>query len=248
MPKGELFKKSICSVISFFGLADDCILRKAAFVFCAIMAFCGQTYSQIQREYVYLNDRILATEAQPLPGIWENTDIGSVGLAGSASYLGGTYTVMGSGADIWGAADAFQFAYIQSTGNMTITARVVSQTNTDPWARAGVMIRNGTGSNVAHAFTAITPSNGLDFVRRTTAGGTSTRTAGPSGSVPYWVRLQRSGSTFTSYVSTNGTSWTTVGSVSITMASSVYVGLAVTAHNNAAICTVTFDNVTITSP
>jgi len=46
-----------------------------------------------------------------LPSPWQNQDVGSTGLAGSASYSAGTFTVGGSGADIWGAADAFQYVY-----------------------------------------------------------------------------------------------------------------------------------------
>ena len=63
-------------------------------------------------------------------------------------------------------------------------------------------------------------------------------------SAPYWVRLVRSGNTFTSYRSSDGVNWTTVGSVTITMSSNVYIGLLVCSHVNATLNTSTFDNVT----
>src|SRR5439155_7789207 len=53
-------------------------------------------------------------------------DIGSPALAGSASYNGGTYTVAGSGSDIWSASDQFRYVYEPLTGDGTITARVTS--------------------------------------------------------------------------------------------------------------------------
>ena len=190
---------------------------------------------------------ITVTSSGTLPSPWTSANIGSTGVVGSATYSGTTFTAAGSGADIWGTADAFRYVYQQVTGDVTITARVVSLTNTDGWAKAGVMIRNGIGANVAHAFTAVTISNGLAFQRRTTAGGESSHTAGPAGAVPYWVRLQRTGNSITSFVSTNGTSWTNIGSQAITMASDVYVGLAVTSHNNTVLCTSTFDNVSVTT-
>jgi hypothetical protein len=110
------------------------------------------------------------------------------------------------------------------------------------------MVRASTAANAAHALTAVTISNGLAFQRRLTTGGESAHTAGPAGTAPYWVRLVRSGNSFTSFVSTNGTSWTQVGSATtITMTSSVQVGLAVTSHNNTALSTATFDNVSVTS-
>ena len=182
-----------------------------------------------------------------LPSPWTSSDVGSVGMAGSASHSSGTFTAVGSGADIWGTADAFRYVYQQVSGDVTLTARVVSMTNTDGWAKAGVMMRNTLTNNSQHALTAVTISNGLAFQRRLTSGAESQHTGGGAGSAPYWVRLQRSGSTFTSFVSTNGTSWTQVGSVTITMNASIYLGLAVTSHNNSALCTATFDNVSITT-
>ncbi|MEO7099397.1 MAG: hypothetical protein ABI162_08550 [Luteolibacter sp.] len=54
------------------------------------------------------------------------------------------------------------------------------------------------------------------------------------------------GNVFTAYYSANGTTWTTVGSVTITMGSSVYIGLPVCSHINGTLCTSTLDNVTVT--
>lgn len=190
---------------------------------------------------------VTVTASASLPSPWASSDIGSVGAAGSATYSGGTFTISGSGADIWGTSDAFRFAYQQITGDVTIIARVSSITNTDPWAKAGVMIRNGLGANAAHVFTAVTPQNGLAFQYRSTAGGGSSHIAGTASTAPYWVRLQRLGNTFTSSVSANGTSWTVVGSVSISMASAVYVGMAVTSHNAGTLCTAPFTNVSLST-
>jgi hypothetical protein len=62
---------------------------------------------------------------------------------------------------------------------------------------------------------------------------------------PHWVKLVRSGNTFTAYESGDGTNWTLVGSDTISMASTVYVGLAVTSHSTSASATCTFDSVSI---
>lgn len=182
-----------------------------------------------------------------IPSPWVTSDIGSVGATGSASYSGGTFTLTASGADIWGTSDAYRSVHQSISGDVIITARVVSLTNTDGWAKAGVMVKNDLTASSAHAFTAVTAGNGTAFQRRVTASGQSTHTAGPSGAAPYWVRLQRVGNLFTSFVSTNGTSWTQIGSETITMASQVYVSLAATSHNNSILTTAVFDNVTVTS-
>ena len=57
---------------------------------------------------------------------------------------GGTYTVAGNGVDIWVGNDQFRFVYVPVTGDATITAHVVSMSNSDTalgFAKSGVMLR-----------------------------------------------------------------------------------------------------------
>jgi regulation of enolase protein 1 (concanavalin A-like superfamily) len=181
-----------------------------------------------------------------VPSPWQHGDIGSVGVPGSLAIAGGTLTVAGSGADIWGSADAFHFAYQPFTGDGLIVARVATQQNTDPWAKAGVMIRQSLTAGSAHGMTIVTPGNGAAFQRRATAGGQTVHTSGPAVSAPYWVKLARGGSTLASYVSADGNTWTLVGRDTVPLSGTVYVGLPVTSHNNTVLGTDTFDQVTIT--
>ena len=81
----------------------------------------------------------------------------------------GAFTVSGSGADIWGTADAFQFVYQPLTGDGQIVARVTTVPNTDPWAKAGVMIREDLTAGARNAAVLVTPSNGVAFQRRVTS-------------------------------------------------------------------------------
>lgn len=56
-----------------------------------------------------MRDReIFAPQLDP-PGFWNDADIGSVGLAGGSAWSGDSFTLLGSGADIWGTADTFHF-------------------------------------------------------------------------------------------------------------------------------------------
>ena len=182
-----------------------------------------------------------------LPAPWVTTDVGAVAAAGNATFNSSTatFTVNGSGADIWDTADEFRYVYQPINGDVTITARVASLTNTNAWAKAGVMIRASTAAGSQHAFTAVTPGNGLNFQRRTATNGVSDGVAGGAGAAPYWVRLQRVGNTFTSSASTNGATWTTIGSATISMGASAQVGLAVTSHADGVLATATFTNVQI---
>src|SRR5258708_5560689 len=78
-------------------------------------------------------------------------DIGNPSTPGSLVSSNGTYTVSGSGADIWGVLDQFNYAYQTASGDLTITAHVVSVTNTDVWAKSGAMVRASTADNSAFA-------------------------------------------------------------------------------------------------
>jgi regulation of enolase protein 1 (concanavalin A-like superfamily) len=181
-----------------------------------------------------------------LPAPWQDGDIGSVPFPGSASYSNGTFTVTGSGADIWGTADAFHFVYQQITGDVTIQARVNSVSAADRWSKAGVMIRETLNASSAHALMLVSSSKGVAMQWRPTTGGTSLNVAGSLSAPPRWVRLVRSGNTITGYESADGSTWTMVSSQTITMGATVYVGLAVTSHTTAASTTAAISSVSVT--
>jgi hypothetical protein len=185
--------------------------------------------------------------AGTVPAPWKSIDIGSPALAGSASYASSTFTVNGAGADIWDTSDQFQFVYQPLTGNGQVIARVASLTKPDGWTKAGVMIRSALAANAAHAFALVSASQGSAFQRRATAGSTSTHSFGSMIAAPAWVKLVRSGNTFSAFSSLNGTTWVQIGSSqSITMGATVYVGLAVTSHNTGVLATSTLTNVQVT--
>lgn len=184
-----------------------------------------------------------------LPVPWVDQDIGNPSPAGDASFSNTLFKVSGSGADIWGTADAFHYAYLPVSGDCTIVARVTSVANTDPWAKAGVMIRQNLTAGSANAMVAITPGNGASFQWRSTANGSMTQSSSGGITAPYWVKLVRSGSSFRGYVSSDGGAWNQVGTAqTISMSGAIFVGLPVTSHNNTNLCAATFDNVWSTAP
>ena len=155
-------------------------------------------------------------------------------------------SVVGSGADIWGTADAFRYTYRLASGDCDITARVTAIDNTNVWAKAGVMIRETLTAGSRHAMVVVTPGSGVSFQRRTATDGASAHTTTGGLAAPYWVRLTRVGDVFTAYRSADGVTWTTIGSATIPMASDVAIGLAVTSHSAGALCSATLDNITVT--
>jgi hypothetical protein len=215
----------------------------------------GESANSTQANATPLNTTLPSTFMDCDVGVstlWSG-DAGDVGWPGAAGFAGGSYSVSGSGIDIWSAADSFHYAFRAVSGDCTFIAQVAglqnANNNVDPWAKAGVMIRESLNQDAANAFMSITGQNGSQFSWRPAAG-LASQSASSSGAAPYWVKLVRSGNTFTGYVSSQGVTWTQVGSQIIPMAPDVFAGLAVTAHNNTELDTATFngESLAITLP
>jgi regulation of enolase protein 1 (concanavalin A-like superfamily) len=188
-------------------------------------------------------DHVAVTSGQALPAGWQSTDIGAVGVAGVASASGGTFTVKGSGDDVWGTADAAQFAWRTLEGDGQIVARVAAVSGSQAWTKAGVMMRMTLDPGSPQAFMLVSVGKGVAFQRRTVSGGLSTSTSGGAGTAPKWVKLSRTGSVITASVSNDGSRWTIVGSDTFSIAGPLHVGLAVSSHDSSVLATATFDNV-----
>jgi outer membrane protein assembly factor BamB len=181
------------------------------------------------------------------PSGWTCADIGNPALAGSQTVSNGVWAVQGAGNDIWGVSDQFHYDWQPLASDGTLSAHVIAQQNTDPWAKAGVMLR--ASADPASAYYAIftTPGNGI-VVQYRTGQGVQTSQIAISGGVPSYVRVSRSGSIFTAYTSTDGVAWKPVpgSSVALTNLSGVLLaGVAVTSHNGGALSAVTFQSVTV---
>jgi regulation of enolase protein 1 (concanavalin A-like superfamily) len=188
--------------------------------------------------------------AAALPSPWRSRDVGSSSPKGQSKYSSGTFTVIGGGADIGGTTDQFQFAYQAVSGDTQIVARVASLAAANAWSRAGVVIRDATSAKSAYVglFASGTSSNGWVFQHRDVYGGTTSISVANSGVAPGWVRLVREGKLFSAYMSTDGSSWELVGTTTVTMDSTTYVGLAVGSRDRSKTATGTFSSVVVGKP
>ena len=162
---------------------------------------------------------------------WLDQDIGAPAIPGSAILNSGAFTITAAGNRIGGRSDQFHFVYQPVQGDVDVRARVDSLSPVDPWAKAGVMIRGSLAPDAAHGFALVSAGMGTSFQRRTTTGGTSPRTAGVNVAAPEWVRLVRRGNTVSAYTSPDGASWSLIGSNTIQLGATAYVGLAVTSND-----------------
>jgi hypothetical protein len=200
----------------------------------------GRNVTRVSSRFAILPDPIL-----PLGFV--SGDIGAVGAAGRASFVDATWTVEGSGADIWDTADEFRYVYIPAGSQFSFTARVASIENLNRWVKAGIMFREDLSPGARHVSLFATPrtERGLAFQRRLEPDGTSEHTRGPAIAPPMWLRVGRSGDTVSAYYRLAPSQpWTLVGRQTVTaLRSAVYVGLAVSSHVDGELATATFDNV-----
>lgn len=183
-------------------------------------------------------------------GLFETSaDIGTVSAVGSAAYDSdtGTYTVVGSGANIYNANDEFRYLYKAQSGDATMIARVTGVQNTGSHPKAALMMRESTAANSAHATVAVTASDRIEFLRRTATGNTTTDNTYVTGqSAPKWIKLTRSGGNFSAYYSSDGASWTQVGTAAaVTIGNDYLAGLAACSVTDGTLNTCTFTNVSI---
>lgn len=187
-------------------------------------------------------------DSQPssLPLPWLNQDIGSVGVGGNAGYTNGTFTVSGSGVDIWSTSDSYQYVYQPWIGDGQIVARVVSIQNTASAAKAGLMFRETLDPGSAEGNLSMTPASGISLQGRTVANASTSNVKTTANLVVrYWLSLIRTGNILSGYESPDGTNWTLVGTNVYSMANNIYVGLCVTSKSNTVLNTSMFDNVAV---
>jgi uncharacterized repeat protein (TIGR01451 family) len=215
-----------------------------------------------------------------LQSSWQSLDVGTPLMVGTADYSAPdqTFYVDGAGADVYGANDQFRYVYQTLNGDGTITARVRYQTNSSPWAKAGVMIKqsptagaafvdalvapdvspstptiNGVGCTANGCLSPlppVTPAMGHGVRMQYSGSHSATPSTYPAGytNPNKWLKLQKSGSTFTSWMSSDGVTWSQIGIATVSMSGPVTIGLFVTSHNIGQYSTAAFDSVQITGP
>ena len=180
-----------------------------------------------------------------LPSPWKQEDIGAVGVHGGAKRVAGTWTITGAGEDIFGQADSFHFVWRWWHGDGQITARVVRYQRRDVWTKVGVMARETTAAGSRFADMLVTPDHGAEFQwRAQTTRDTQTTDQVPS-PTPFWVRLVRTGTTLTGYVSADGKIWQPRGHATVTLAPDFLIGFCVTSHSKDVPTEAVVDSVTV---
>jgi TolB protein len=206
--------------------------------------------------------------AQEPVGIFENhSDMGTVLHPGTASFDGAkkTYTVTGSGENMWSTADAFQFVWKKMSGDVEISADVsfLNQGGNEH-KKAVLILRQSLDADSVYADIAL-HGNGLIALQYrdekgaatheiksavstmpaiTTTSAAEKAKLSPRFSAPMKFRIMRRGSDVYMSVGNSGETAHYDGeSIRVPLGGELYVGIGVCAHDKRAIEQATFSSV-----
>jgi len=179
-----------------------------------------------------------------------HSDVGTVLHPGSVQYdpATRTYTVAGSGENMWAASDAFQFVWKKVTGDITLTADVTFLGTGGEAHRKGVlMIRQSLDADSPYVDAALHGS-GLTSIQARDEKGAITHEVQSNVSAPRRARIEKRGKFVYVLVAAEGEEfYPSGGSMQIEFAGPFYAGIGVCAHNKDAVAKVAFSNVELSA-
>src|ERR1035441_10060272 len=191
-----------------------------------------------------------APAAAPLGVFEDHTDVGTVLHTGSVEYDASkrTYTIAGSGENMWFAADAFQFVWKKVSGDVTLTADIsFIGSGAEAHRKAVLMIRQSLDADSPYADVA-RHGDGLTSLQARDEKGVNTSEVQSATKAPARVRIAKHGDYFYIWVAAEGEELQfSGGSMRVPMHDPFYVGIGVCSHNKDMIEKAVFSNVSLTT-
>ena len=188
-------------------------------------------------------DALMADGSGRLPWPWQEVDVGSVRRAGEAEFRGGVFRVRSTGTNVLADGDSFHFIHKKVGGESELVARVLRVRSDDPWARAGLMMREGLGADAKHVFVAITAARGGSLASRERAGGDTTVALDRAMAGSHWIKLKRDGERIAVFASPDARRWRVVERLTLPMEDEIHAGLAVVGGHDGAVAEAMFERV-----
>jgi TolB protein len=168
-------------------------------------------------------------------GIFEASgDVGKVVHKGSVEFAAaaGTYTIAGSGENMWFGEDAFQFAWKKITGDLTLTADIAFVgKGVNEHRKAVLMVRQNLEGDSVYADVAVHGS-GLTSLQFREQRGAPTHEVQSNVNAPKKVRIEKRGEYFTMWVAGEDGKFALAGATGkIVLAGPFYVGIGVCSHD-----------------
>jgi hypothetical protein len=190
-----------------------------------------------------------SAQAGPV-GIFEgHGDVGTVLHAGSAEFdaANSTYTLTGSGENMWFATDAFQFAWKKMSGDVTLTADIsfLGQGG-NPHRKAVLIVRQSLDADSPYADIAL-HGVGLTALQYREAKGAITREVVANVNAPKRLRIVKRGDYVYMEVGDDSGLHLAGGWVKVPVGESFYAGIGVCSHDKDVTEKAVFSKVEITS-
>jgi len=180
-----------------------------------------------------------------------HADVGTVAQAGSVKFnaKSGTYTITGSGENMWFGKDAFQFAWKKVNGpDATVTADIsFVGKGKNAHRKAVLMVRQSLDEDAVYADVA-QHGSGLTSLQYRDERGAVTREVQANLEAPKRVRIVKQGDYFTMWVAGSDGKFALAGATGkIVLTAPFYVGIGVCSHDNSVVETAEFAHVEVKS-
>jgi TolB protein len=184
--------------------------------------------------------------ASPLGIFQDHQEIGTVLHPGSVEYdpAKQTYTISGSGANMWFGEDDFHYLWTKVSGDVSLTADIafVGATGNNH-RKAVLMIRQSLDANSA-AVDVARHGDGLTSLQFRDATGVNTHEVESNISAPQTVRIEKRGDYFYAFVSgSDGKLQVAGASARVALTGPFYIGIGVCSHDKDVVEKAVFSNV-----
>jgi hypothetical protein len=186
-------------------------------------------------------------------GIFDShSDVGAVLHPGNANFdpAHGTYTITGSGENMWLGKDAFQFVWKRASGDLSLAADIsFPQPGGNPHRKAALLIRQSLDTDAVYADAAL-HGVGLTALQFRPARAAATADVELNfdkiSDAPTRLKIEKRGDHFTMFLSFHGEPLHPAGaSARLHIDGPFYIGLGVCSHDKDASETAVFSNVEI---
>lgn len=187
------------------------------------------------------------SRAQETVGIFEgHGDVGTVLHAGASKYDASphSYTITGSGENMWFNSDTFQFAWKKLSGDVSLTANIsFAGKGGNAHRKAVLMMRQTLDADSVYADVAL-HGDGLTSLQYRDAKGGATHEIQSNVSAPVQLRIERRGDYVYIRLGASGEKVQPAGAaMRVAFAGTIYVGIGVCSHDKDAIEKAVFSNV-----
>ena len=213
-------------------------MRKSVHIWSIVLFICLAAFSCV------------AQNAQPVGMFEGHNDVGTVLHPGAVDFDAAkkTYTISGSGENMWFASDAFQFVWKKMSGDVTLTADISFLTKTgNAHKKAALMLRQNLDAGSVYADVALHAS-GLTSLQFRDEKGAVTREVQSNLSAPKRLRIAKRGDYVYMSLGDESGVQPAGGWLRIPLQGTFYVGLGVCSHDKDVVETAAFSNVELSQP